>query len=40
MKYVRSFLDNLAKDAKILDADRGEGVLVEEYQKKDFLLRG
>lgn len=40
MKYVRRFLDSLPKEAKILDAGCGEGVLVEEYRSKGRYIEG
>jgi SAM-dependent methyltransferase len=38
--FVRTFLDNLPKETKILDAGCGEGVLVEEYRSKGYLIVG
>jgi 2-polyprenyl-3-methyl-5-hydroxy-6-metoxy-1,4-benzoquinol methylase len=40
MKYVRNFLNKLPKETKILDAGCGEGVLVEEYRLKGYLIEG
>ena len=40
MKYVRSFLNNLPKQTKILDAGCGEGILVEEFRLKGYLIEG
>ena len=40
MKYVRSFLNNLPKQTKILDAGCGEGVLVEKYRLKGMHIEG
>ncbi|MEO0258474.1 MAG: class I SAM-dependent methyltransferase [candidate division WOR-3 bacterium] len=40
MAFVRKFLDSLPRDARILDAGCGEGVLVEEYAKKGYRIEG
>lgn len=40
MHYVRSFLDNLPTGSRILDAGCGEGILVEEYSKRGYNIRG
>lgn len=40
MAYVKNFLDSLEMSAKILDAGCGEGVLVEEYLKREYLIEG
>ncbi|MDW7973209.1 MAG: class I SAM-dependent methyltransferase [Thermodesulfovibrio sp.] len=40
MAFVRSFLDRLPKNSKILDAGCGEGVLVEEYRAKGYNIEG
>lgn len=40
MKYISRFIDNLPKEAKILDAGCGEGVLVEEYKQKGYSIEG
>lgn len=40
MKFVRSFLDSLSKETRILDAGCGEGVLVEEYSLKGYSVKG
>jgi SAM-dependent methyltransferase len=40
MKLVRGWLDALPRDARILDACCGEGVLVEEYRHHGLLIEG
>ena len=40
MRYVRSILNKLPKDAKIIDLGCGEGVLVREYAQKGYNIIG
>ena len=40
MQHVRRFLSGLSKEARILDAGCGEGVLVEEFSQKGYRIEG
>ena len=40
MHHIRRFLSGLPKEARILDAGCGEGVLVEEFLKKGYRIEG
>ena len=40
MEFVRKFISKLPKKTRILDAGCGEGVLVEEFRLKGYLIEG
>jgi SAM-dependent methyltransferase len=40
MRIIRSYLANVSKESRVLDAGCGEGVLVEEFRQAGFQIEG